>query len=107
MTRTASTSPVRDLGFAGYSVGQRDEALLLDYLALYASGAPFKERIAHPSSDMSLKQLDAAHAGLIARGLAVYDAVGDLDITPAGLAAHAASQNSLADIARKIAEARG
>lgn len=84
----------------GYTPGQRDRALVLDFLALSdRTGKSWPEHIAR---DLTEEEFEVAERALYADGLAAPDGDGFPRITPAGLAAHAGAQRALADLDARI-----
>lgn len=82
----------------GYTSGQRDRALVLDFYAKRFAGATVRELVRHPScTDLTLRAIDVAVGDLRRCGLLAGDGE-DETITPAGLAAHSAAQRAIADL---------
>ena len=87
----ASTTPVQD----GFTDGQRDRALVLDYIAIRN---PSDE---HPAYRLSDDEFESAVSKLILDGLAGFsEPLGFTIITPAGLAAHRAAHQLLDEMSR-------
>lgn len=90
----------------GYTPGQRDRALVLDLFAKWDRAGTCSSAWDHPATKLADEDVNAACDALVTDGYLVPDwptlPDGQSNLTPIGLAAHAAAQRAMAELDARI-----